>query len=323
MFSISIIAGIQLLHIPDGFLSLPIAILCWLLTAITLSVAVRKAQETFDDRLIPLAGIMAAFIFAGQMINFPVAGGTSGHLVGGALAAIMLGPWLALLVMTAVISLQALLFQDGGLVVMGANILVMGVIPVMVGYGFYRAVVEKSRRFKQISTVLSAWLSIMAAAFVTALFLGFSGTSSFRIAIPAMLGVHALIGIGEAIITVAALNFVMRTRPALLETSAEAGGRGWIVAGLALALLVVLLAPYASASPDGLERVASLNGFIGTAVDSPYQLLPDYSIPGLGNTGLSTILAGMIGTLLVAAVAFGLAWIVRRTKNMQKVSEKS
>ncbi|MFW6183660.1 MAG: energy-coupling factor ABC transporter permease, partial [Chloroflexota bacterium] len=140
------LASAKLLHIPDGFLVTAISALTWLLSAIAVYIAVRRSQEQFDERLIPFAGIMAAFIFAGQMINFPVAGGTSGHLVGAALAAIVLGPWLGILVMTAVISLQALLFQDGGLVVMGANILVMGVVPALIGFGLYRAVAGRGRR---------------------------------------------------------------------------------------------------------------------------------------------------------------------------------
>jgi len=306
------IVGVQMLHIPDGFLSLPISVICWLLTLAALALAVRKAQEAFDERLIPLAGIMAAFIFAGQMINFPVAGGTSGHLIGATLAAVVLGPWLALLVMTAVIGLQALLFQDGGLVVMGANILVMGVIPVIVGYGFYRAVVNRSRRLKMVSVALAAWLSILAAAFLTALLLGLSGTSSLRVAIPAMLGVHVLIGMGEALISVAALGFILRARPELLVTSGTAGGRGWIVGGVAIALLVVLLAPLASASPDGLERVAQELGFIHTARQAPFKILPGYTIPGLGSGTLSTILAGTMGTLAVALVVLGVLWLARR-----------
>src|SRR5687767_10494059 len=121
-----------LLHIPDGFLSIAIALLCWLVTLVVLALAVRNAQKVFDERLAPLAGIMAAFIFAGQMINFPISGGTSGHLIGATLAFIVLGPWLGLLAMTAVIALQALIYQDGGLIVMGANILVMDIVPGMV-----------------------------------------------------------------------------------------------------------------------------------------------------------------------------------------------
>src|ERR671927_1762292 len=111
------------LHIPDGFLSFTVSIACWIVTVITLSLAISRSNKSLGERQIPLMGVMAAFIFAAQMINFPVAGGTSGHLLGGALAAITLGPWAGMLVMTAVITVQALLFQDGGLLVMGANIL--------------------------------------------------------------------------------------------------------------------------------------------------------------------------------------------------------
>jgi cobalt/nickel transport system permease protein len=245
------------------------------------------------------------------MINFPVAGGTSGHFIGAALAAVVLGPWLGILVMTAVIILQALLFQDGGLVVMGANILVMGVTPALISYGLYRAVAQRNRRIQLVTVAGAAWLSVMGAALLTALLLGFSGTSSFRIAVPALLGVHALIGIGEALITVAALSFIMNTRPQLLHTSAEAGGRGWIVGGIAITLLVVLLSPFASGFPDGLEWVAEEQGFLDTAVPSSFQILPDYTIPALGETGLSTIVAGIVGVILAAGIAFGLARLLR------------
>lgn len=304
-------ASIQALHIPDGFLSLLIAAAAWILAAVFISMAIRNSQDYFDEKLVPLAGIMAAFIFAGQMINFPVAGGTSGHFIGAALATVVLGPWLGILVMTAVIILQALLFQDGGLVVMGANILVMGVTPALISYGLYRAAVNRSRRTQLLAVSGAAWLSVVGAALLTALLLGFSGTSSFRIAVPALLGVHAFIGVGEALITAAALSFIMRARPQLLQTSAETGGRGWIVGGIAISLLVVLISPFASSFPDGLEWVAEEKGFLDTAVAAPFKLLPDYSIPALGESSLSTILAGVIGALLVAGITFGLARLLR------------
>jgi len=291
------------LHIPDGFLSLLIAAFAWLLALIAVAAAVRRAQATLDERLVPLAGVMAAFIFAGQMINFPVAGGTSGHLIGATLAAIVLGPWLGILVMTAVIALQALLFQDGGLVAMGANILVMGVIPALVGYGLYRLVSGRGRRVALLGAGIAAWLSVVAAALLTALFLGFSNTVSFAIVVPVMLGIHALIGLGEALITVGALSFIRAARPQLLERSAAAAGRGWIAGGLVVTLLVVLLSPFASGFPDGLEWVAGKTGILANAQDAPYELLPDYTIPLLGETALSTIAAGLLGALLVAVVS--------------------
>lgn len=306
------LAGIQLLHVPDGFLNIPISVLCWVVTLVVLYFAVRQAQLDFDERLVPLAGIMAAFIFAGQMLNFPVAGGTSGHLIGATLAFAVLGPWVGVLAMTAVISLQALIFQDGGLVVMGANILIMGIVPGFVGYGLFQMVKNRSHRVKLGVTAVSAWLSVMMAAFITALLLGFSGTTTLALAVPAMLGVHALIGIGEALITVAALNFIMQTRPQLLTDAAPAGSSKWVIAGMLLALVVVLFAPFASGSPDGLEWVAEQSGFLGTALDAPYQLLPDYTIPGLGETGLSTIVAGLVGSVAVAGITAGVGHLLRR-----------
>lgn len=307
-----VVADNPLLHIPDGFLSLPISILCWIVTLVVLAFAVRQAQKTFAERLVPLAGIMAAFIFAGQMINFPVTGGTSGHLIGATLAFIVLGPWLGMLAMTAVIVLQALLFQDGGLVVMGANILVMGIVPGMVGYGLYRMVRDKARGTRIAVTGVAAWLSVVIAALLTALLLGFSGTVSMGVVIPAMTGIHVLIGIGEALITVFALGFLLQTHPDLLQTDTAAGSKRWIVAGVLIALVVVLFSPLASGSPDGLEWVAGQTGFLETAVDAPYELLPDYVLPFLGETAVSTILAGLIGVLVVGALTALIVRLLRR-----------
>jgi cobalt/nickel transport system permease protein len=291
------------LHIPDGFLSFAVSITCWLIAAMILSLAISRSNKSLGERQVPLMGVMAAFIFAAQMINFPVAGGTSGHLLGGTLAAITLGPWAGMLVMTAVIAVQALLFQDGGLLVMGANILNMGLITVAIGYGLYRAVSSGNRTLKLAVAGIAAWLSVMAGALFTSLQLWLSGTSQLQVVIPAMLTVHALIGLGEALITVAALTFILQTRPDLLgENSASArGSRGWVVAGVLASLAVVLLSPLASADPDGLERVATDLGFLSKGVSASYQIIPDYTVPFLGETHLSTILAGMIGLVIVGA----------------------
>ena len=157
------------MHIPDGFLSLTISIICWVISAIILSIAISRSNKSLGERQVPLMGVMAAFIFATQMINFPVAGGTSGHLLGGALAAITLGPWAGMLVMTAVIVVQGLLFQDGGLLVMGANILNMGLITVAIGYGLYRGVSMGNRTIKLTVAGIAAWLSVMAGALLVSL----------------------------------------------------------------------------------------------------------------------------------------------------------
>lgn len=302
------------LHIPDGFLSVTISVLFWLISVGLIVLATRKTRGELGERQIPLMGIMAAFIFAGQMINFPVAGGTSGHFLGGALAAMVLGPWAGMLVMTAVIGLQALLFQDGGLLVMGANIFNMGLVTALIGYGFYRAAAGRGRRTQLGVAGVAAWLSVMAGAFFTALQLWLSGTSPLAVVMPAMLIVHALIGLGEALITVAALAFIARVRPDLLgrEAVQNRGGWGWVAGGLSIALVVILLAPLASTDPDGLVRVATDAGFISAEAGAPVELLPGYTIPGLGSGGLSTILAGLAGVAAVSLLAVGLGrWLKR------------
>lgn len=294
------------MHIPDGFLSLMVSIVCWAITVLTLAAAISRTNKSLGERQIPLMGVMAAFIFAAQMINFPVAGGTSGHLLGGALAAIVLGPWAGMLVMTAVIAVQALLFQDGGLVVMGANILNMGLVTAAVGYGLYRSAFNRSKPVKLAAAGLAAWLSVMTGALLASLQLWLSGTSDLQVVIPAMLGVHALIGLGEALITVFAITFIMQTRPDLLGEDSESakGSRNWVWVGGLIALGVTLLSPLASTDPDGLERAAINMGFIETGQSAPYQIIPDYAIPFLGQTSYSTIVAGIVGVIVVGMVAF-------------------
>lgn len=307
-----IFLSVLALHIPDGFLNLGVSVVFWVITAVLLAFSVRQSNSTFDERLAPLAGIMAAFIFAGQMINFPVAGGTSGHLLGGALAAIALGPWVGMLVMASVIGIQALLLQDGGLLVMGANIFNMGLLTALIGFGLYRSVAGQKRTVKLAVAGAAAWLSVMAGALMTALQLWLSGTSELSIVVPAMLSAHIPIGLGEALITVAALSFILQTRPDLLEESKTRGGAGWVLGGIIATGIVLLLSPFASGNPDGLERVAEDLGFLELGQSAPYNILPDYTIPGLDG-GISTILAGLIGAIVVGVVALYLARFVKRT----------
>jgi cobalt/nickel transport system permease protein len=212
--------AIQLLHAPDGFVSAPIAIAMWLATITVIAYAVRRTNRHLDDRAVPLLGVMAAFIFAAQMFNFPVVGGTSGHLLGGVLAAVMLGPWAGTLVMTAVVAVQALLFQDGGLVIMGANIFNMGIVGTLGGYGLYRGIARLlggEERGRLPAAAVAAWASVVAGSVAMALQLGASDVVPLQLALPAMVGVHALIGIGEALITVAALAFIGVTRADLFR----------------------------------------------------------------------------------------------------------
>lgn len=307
------------LHIPDGFLSLIIALIFWGITIITVGIAISKTNKSLGEKQVPLMGIMAAFIFAAQMLNFPVAGGTSGHFLGGALAAMVLGPWAGILVMTAVIAVQGLLFQDGGLLVMGANIFNMGLLTAMIGFGLYRSVVGRSKGMRLAVAGMAAWLAVVASALITALQLWLSGTTRLEIVVPAMLGVHVLIGIGEAIITVAALSFIEQMRPDLLNEKAIStkGGRGWVFAGVAVSLFAVLLSPSASADPDGLERVAEDMGFLQLGQSASYQILPDYTVPFLGETALSTIIAGAVGALVVLGLMVVIGGMLRRKKAHQ------
>lgn len=304
------------LHIPDGFLSLGVSVVCWALAAIGVGLALWRSGKTLGERQVPLMGVLAAFIFAAQMLNFTVAGGTSGHLIGGALAAILLGPWASILTMTTVVSIQALLFQDGGLLVMGANILNMSIIATLVSYGTYRGVMTLARGRRWglfVGGFAAAWISVVLSAVACAIQLAFSGTSPLGVALPAMASVHVLIGVGEGLITAGALSFVSATRRDLLEQrGAPTGGLRWAAVGLALALAVTLLAPLASPHPDGLERVAEDMGFIGAALDAPYEIIPDYVLPGIQNDNLATIGAGILGTLIVAGVAFSIARLRRR-----------
>ena len=207
------------LHAPDGFLSVPVAVLMWAITAAVLAMAVSRAGRTLDERAVPLMGVTAAFIFAAQMFNFPVIGGTSGHLLGAVLAAILLGPWAGTLVMASVIAVQSLLFQDGGLLVMGANIFSMGIVGTIGGYAIYITlcrILGGEERGRLPAAAIAAWLAVMLGAAVISVLLAASGTSPLAIVLPAMLGVHVFIGIGEAVITVGALALIRNARPDLL-----------------------------------------------------------------------------------------------------------
>ena len=206
------------LHIPDGFVSAPVAVGGWLVAALAVGIAVRRVDRRLEERAVPLMGVMAAFLFAAQMVHFPVAGGTSGHLLGGVLAAILLGPWAAILVMTAVIGLQSLLFQDGGLLAIGLNVTNMGVLAVLIGTTIYGGAQRLGAHGGGlvVATFMAAWLSVVVAAGATALQLGSSGTSALEVALPGLVGVYMLIGIGEGLITLGALGLIRSARPDLV-----------------------------------------------------------------------------------------------------------
>lgn len=207
------------LHIPDGFLSGPVAALGAILAIAAVGYGLRVADRDLDEARVPLLGVLAAFVFAAQMLNFPIAGGTSGHFLGATLAAVLLGPWLACLVMAVVISVQAFLFADGGITALGANVLNMGVLGAVLAGLLVAAAVKAlpDTKAAYLGTVgVVAWLAVMVGAAATAIELAVSGTVPLGTVLPAMLGVHALIGLGEAVISVAAVSAVLAARPDLV-----------------------------------------------------------------------------------------------------------
>ena len=208
------------MKIPDGFLNVGTVAATFVVSASGVGNAVRVANKKLGEKHVPLMGILAAFIFAAQMLNFPVVGGTSGHLIGAALAAILLGPWAAVLIMSCVLIAQSLIFQDGGLLALGANIFNMGIVASVSGYYLYRLFIlmlGENRRSQLISAFVGAWGSVFLASIVCAIELAVSGTSPIQVALPAMAGVYAFIGIGEGLITGAVLSLVLATRADLLQ----------------------------------------------------------------------------------------------------------
>ena len=207
------------MHIPDGFLSADVAVALGIVALIVVAHALRVADRDLDEARVPLLGVLAAFVFAAQMLNFPVAGGTSGHFLGATLAAVLLGPWVACLVMAVVISTQALAFADGGVSALGANIVNMGVIGALFG-GFAIAagvrLLPATRGALLGLVAVVSWLAVMLGAAATSVELAVSGTVPLGTVLPAMLGVHALIGVGEAAIGVAAISAVLSTLPDLI-----------------------------------------------------------------------------------------------------------
>jgi cobalt/nickel transport system permease protein len=307
------------MHIPDGFLSTLVSIVLWVVSAIAVAYALRRVGKDLGERQVPLMGVLAAAIFAGQMLNFSVTGGTSGHLLGAALATILLGPWAAVIVLTSVVSIQALIFQDGGLLALGANLFNMAIVGVTVSY-FVHTSIQKLARGKSwgifVGGAAAAWFSIVVASLACALELALSGTSPANISVPAMGGIHMIIGIGEGLITVGALAFLYAARRDLLHLgqAAPQGGKAVWFGGLAIAALLAVLSPLASAHPDGLEWVAGQKGFLDAARAPLYKIIPDYTFPGISNATLATIVAGIIGVLLVFGVALGVAYMRRNMK---------
>lgn len=315
------------MHAPDSLFSPELSIIGWVITVLMVMLAIRNTRTQLGERQIPLMGLIAAAIFAGQMLNFAIPGGTSGHLLGGTLAAVLLGPWGGVLVMTTVVATQGLLFQDGGLLVMGLNILNMGIVTSFSGYFVYRLIKQllKGNSGTMVGGFVAGWVSVVLTALFASIELSLSGTSPLVVTLPIMTGVHALIGIGEGLLTAFALGFILSTRRDLVTGDTAPGQRSaaWVLIGLVIALGLTLLAPLASADPDGLERITeglSAPGMADVPQVPAVNILPDYTIPILGNTGLSTVLAGVIGVLVVFGAAYGVALISRRLSKRRELA---
>lgn len=209
------------MHVPDGFLDAPTSVATGVVAAAAIGVALRGARKELDDRTAPLAGLAAAFIFAAQMLNFPVASGTSGHLLGGALAVVLVGPYTGVLCMSVVLMVQSLLFADGGITALGTNILLMGVVTVLVGWGIFRglqAVLPKKLSMPAPAAAAAALISVPVSAvcFVALYAVGGAADIPLGNLAAAMVGVHILIGIGEAVITLLAVGSIITVRPDLV-----------------------------------------------------------------------------------------------------------
>jgi cobalt/nickel transport system permease protein len=212
------------MHIPDGYLSFPVSLGTGAIAIALIALSLNRVQSQYKERAVPLMGVSAAFIFAAQMINFPIIGGTSGHLMGGTLAGILLGPWAGSLVMSVVFIVQSVMFQDGGLTALGANITIMGLIGTFGGYYLYRVIrflIGSSTWLgMSVATAIASWTSVVVASAVCAILLALSDTVPLVVGMTAMLAWHLMIGIGEALITLAVVSFIWKTRRELIYDAA-------------------------------------------------------------------------------------------------------
>lgn len=337
------------MHVPDGFIDAPVSLAAGVVAAGAVAVSLRGARRELDERTAPLAGLVAAFIFAVQMLNFPVAAGTSGHLLGGALAAILVGPYTGVLCVSVVLLMQGVLFADGGLTALGVNVVNMAVVTVVVAYAVFRALVKllpDSRRSVTVAAFVAALLSVPAAAAAFTLIYAIGGTTDVPLSkvFGAMVGVHVLIGIGEAAITAATVGAVIAVRPDLVHgarslsaplklrvdgelvdappavpvgLAARSTKPVWITGLVAALALAGFVSFYASSSPDGLEKVAADKGIDQkvtdhAAADSP---LADYGVKDVTDARLSGGLAGVIGVGATVVVGTGVFWTVRRRRS--------
>ncbi|MFD6227412.1 energy-coupling factor ABC transporter permease [Streptomyces sp. NPDC060232] len=338
------------MHVPDGFINAPVSVAAGVAAAAAVAVSLRGARRELDERTAPLAGLVAAFIFAVQMLNFPVAAGTSGHLLGGALAAILVGPYTGVLCVSVVLLMQGILFADGGLTALGVNITVMGVVTVVTAHLLFRGLLRAlppTRRSVTAAGFVAALLSVPAAAAAFTAVYAVGGTTDVSLGkvLTAMVGVHVLIGIGEALITAATVGAVIAVRPDLVHGArglttplklrvdgalvdapaatapATASGAGsakkvWVTGLVTALVLAGFVSFYASAAPDGLEKVAADKGIDEKAEEhaAAGSPLADYGVKDVDDPRLSGGLAGVIGVGVTVVAGTGIFWAVRRRR---------
>ncbi|MFA6016323.1 MAG: energy-coupling factor ABC transporter permease [Gallionellaceae bacterium] len=299
------------MHIPDSMLLGSICPVTAIISAVGIIAGSYYALNAKNKPTASYFGAITALIFAGQMMNFPIMNGTSGHLLGGVLAASLLGTPFGILAMALVVSIQSLVFSDGGITVLGANIFNMAIIGAGAG-GMIRS--KLARQWKTTlgafaATAVAAWLSVILASLAVSVELAMDGQIAFSTVAPAMLSTHALIGIGEAIIIVVCCLLF----PAPVHSSVATETKKQVAVPLTAAVLVALLfSPFASKFPDGLEGVAEKYEFMHASAPAFVAPLSDYAFPWLSNEMLSMSIAGLIGVIL----AYGVAWSVSRIMQM-------
>ena len=298
------------MHVPDGFINAQVSIGSGIVSFATLWAYVKNAENLVADKLIALTGMMSALIFVLQMINFPIAAGTSGHLLGGALAVVVLGPHLGIICISIVVVIQSLLFADGGLSALGINVFNMAIVTSLVGW---LVITSWKKLFGEANvsiisgSIVAGLMSVIfsSIAFVFEYALGGTVAVPLSSVLLAMLSTHLLIGLGEGIITALIVSLLLRVRSDLvyIKTNEYISNNTSSIYGLFILLLLcfTLITPYASSSPDGLESVAENFGFLET--DGLVLFLNDYGISGLNNSFLSTIISAVLGIVVVVGVS--------------------
>ena len=307
------------MHVPDGFMNVTMSAATGVISFGTLWAYIRSAKDLVADKFIALTGMMSALIFVLQMINFPIAAGTSGHLLGGALAVIVLGPRLGLICLSVVVIIQSLLFADGGLSALGVNVLNMAIVTSATSWfivKYWIKFIGKNKTSIVSVSVLAGILSVVFSSIAFTIQYAIGGTISIPVGtvLLAMVTTHFIIGFGEGIITALIITLLIRVRPDLIyayersdENTTKVSFYGLFII---LILLLSLVTPFASSSPDGLESVAEEFGF--TQTDGIVLLLDDYGISAVNNDFISTVLSALLG-VTVLAIMFNL--IISRRKS--------